>query len=96
MKKDYLKDSVQLGSVVGEIFLLDKKELIENILNKKQKEEIFEKIYESYKRSEKNITFEFYSDDFFDIISDLNILKKYFKKETNMSIKGIFWEKYIS
>ena len=89
MKKDYLKNSVQLGSIVGEIFLLDKKELIENILNKKQKEEIFEKVYESYKRSEKNITFEFYSDDFFDIISDLNILKKYFKKETNMSIEDL-------
>ena len=89
MKKDYLKDSVQLGSIVGEIFLLDKKELIENILNKKQKEEIFEKVYESYKRSEKNITFEFYSDDFFDIISDLNILKKYFKGEANMSIEDL-------
>lgn len=89
MKKDYLKNSVQLGSIVAEMLLLDKKELIENILNKKEKEEIFEKVYESYKRSEKNITFEFYSDDFFDIISDLNILKKYFKGEANMSIEDL-------
>ena len=89
MKKDYLKKSVQLGNVVAEIFLLDKKELVENILNKKEKEEIFERVYESYKRSQKNIAFEFYSDDFFDIISDLNILKEYFKGETNMSIEDL-------
>ena len=89
MKKDYLKDSVHLGSVVTEMLLLDKKELIGNILNKTEKEKIFEKVYESYKRSQKNIAYEFYSDDFFDIISDLNILKEYFKEETNMSIEDL-------
>lgn len=89
MKKDYLKNSVQLGNVAVEIFLLDKKELIENILNKKEKEKIFEKVYESYKRNQKNIAYEFYSDNFHDIISDLNILKEYFKEETNMSIEDL-------
>lgn len=89
MKKNYLKNSVQLGSIVAEIFLLDKKELIKNILNQKEKEEIFEKVYEGYKRSQKNIAYEFYSDDFHDIISDLNILKEYFKQETNMSIEDL-------
>ena len=79
MKKDYLKNSVQLGSIATEMLLLDKKELIENILSQKEKEEIFEKVYENYTRSQKNIAYEFYSDDFFDIISDLNILKEYFK-----------------
>ena len=89
MKKDYFKNSVQLGSIVTEILLLNKKELIENILSKKEKEEIFEKLYESYKGSQKNITYEFYSDDFFDIISDLNILKEYFNQETDMSIEDL-------
>ena len=79
MKKDYLKNSVQLGSIATEMLLLDKKELIENILSQKEKEEIFEKVYESYKRNQKNIAYEFYSDNFHDIISDLNILKEYFK-----------------
>lgn len=89
MKKDYLKNSVQLGSIAVEMLSLDKKELIENILNKKEKEEIFEKVYESYKRNQKNIAYEFYSDNFHDIISDLNILKEYFKEETNMSIEDL-------
>lgn len=68
---------------------MDKKELIENILNKKEKEEIFEKVYESYKRNQKNIAYEFYSDNFHDIISDLNILKEYFKEETNMAVEDL-------
>lgn len=89
MKNEQLKNSVQLGSIVVEMLLLDQKELVENILNKKEKEEIFEKAYESYKRSRKNITYEFYSDDFHDIISDLNILKGYFEGETNMSIEDL-------
>lgn len=96
MKKDYLKNSVQLGNVVAEIFLLDKKELIENILNKKEKEEIFEKVYESYKRNQKNIAYEFYSDNFHDIISDLNILKEYFKQETNMSIEDLNNDNFVN
>lgn len=96
MKKDYLKDSVHLGSVVTEMLLLDKKELIGNILNKTKKEKIFEKVYESYKRSQKNIAYEFYSDDFFDIISDLNILKEYFKKETNMSIEDLNNDSFVN
>ena len=87
--KSDLKNSVQLGNVAVEIFLLDKKELIENILNKKEKEKIFEKVYESYKRNQKNIAYEFYSDNFHNIISDLNILKEYFKEETNMSIEDL-------
>ena len=89
MKKDYLKNSAQLGSIAPEMLLLDKKELIENILNKKEKEEIFEKVYESYKRNQKNIAYEFYSDNFHDIISDLNILKEYFKEETNMAVEDL-------
>lgn len=89
MKNDYLKNSVQLGSIVVEMLLLDQKELVENILNKKEKEEIFEKAYESYKRSQKNITYEFYSDDFHDIISDLNTLTKYFKGEANITIETV-------
>ena len=96
MKKDYLKNSVQLGSIVAEMLLLDKKELIENILNKKEKEEIFEKVYEGYKRSQKNIAYEFYSDDFHDIISDLNILKEYFKEETNMSIEDLSNDGFVN
>ena len=89
MKKDYLKNSAQLGSIATEMLLLDKKELIENILNKKEKEEIFEKVYESYKRNQKNIAYEFYSDNFHDIISDLNILKEYFNEETNMAVEDL-------
>ena len=96
MKNDYLKNSVQLGSVVAEMLLLDKKELIENILNKKEKEEIFEEVYEGYKRSQKNIAYEFYSDDFHDIISDLNILKEYFKEETNMSIEDLSNDGFVN
>lgn len=96
MRKDYLKDSIQLGSIVTEILLLNKKELVENILNKKEKEEIIEKVYESYKRSQKNITYEFYSDDFHDIISDLNILKEYFKEETNMSIEDLDNDEFVN
>ena len=96
MKKDYLKNSVQLGSIATEMLLLDKKELIENILNKKEKEEIFEKVYEGYKRSQKNIAYEFYSDDFHDIISDLNILKEYFKEETNMSIEDLSNDGFVN
>lgn len=72
------------------------KELIGNILNKKEKEEIFEKVYESYKRSQKNIAYEFYSDDFHDIISDLNILKEYFKGETNMSIEDLDNDEFVN
>ena len=76
--------------------MLDKKELIENILNKKEKEEIFEKVYESYKRNQKNIAYEFYSDNFHDIISDLNILKEYFKEETNMSIEDLNNDNFVN
>lgn len=96
MKNDYLKNSVQLGSIVVEMLLLDQKELVENILNKKEKEEIFEKVYEDYKRSQKNIAYEFYSDDFHDIISDLNILKEYFKEETNMSIEDLNNDSFVN
>ena len=98
MKKDYLKNSVQLGSIVTEMLLLDQKELIENILSKKEKEkeEIFEKVYENYKRSQKNIAYEFYSDDFHDIISDLNILKEYFKEETNISIEDLDNDEFVN
>ena len=96
MKKDYLKNSTQLGSVVVEMLLLNKKEMVENILNKKEKEEIFEKVYEGYKRSQKNIAYEFYSDDFHNIISDLNILKEYFKEETNMSIEDLNNDSFIN
>ena len=96
MKKDYLKNSVQLGSIATEMFLLDKKELIENILSQKEKEEIFEKVYENYKRNQKNIAYEFYSDDFHDIISDLNILKEYFKEETNMSIEDLNNDSFVN
>lgn len=96
MKKDYLKNSVQLGSIVTEILLLNQKELVEKILNKEEKEEIFEKVYEDYKRSQKNIAYEFYSDDFHDIISDLNILKEYFKEETNMSIEDLNNDDFVN
>ena len=96
MKKDYLKNSVQLGSIATEMLLLDKKELIENILSQKEKEEIFEKVYESYKRNQKNIAYEFYSDNFHDIISDLNILKEYFKEETNMPIEDLNNDNFVN
>lgn len=93
---DYLTSSNQLESIVAEILLLNKKELIENILNKKEKEEIFEKVYESYKRSQKNIAYEFYFNNFHDIIFDLNILKEYFKEETNMSIEDLNNDSFVN
>lgn len=93
---DYLKNSNQLESIATETLLLNQKELIENILNKKEKEKIFEKVYESYKRSQKNIAYEFYSNNFHDIISDLNILKEYFKEETNISIEDLGNDDFVN
>lgn len=89
MKKDYLKNSNQLGAIATEMLLLNKKELIENILNKEKKEEIFEKAYQRYKENQKNIIYEFYSNDFSNIISDLNILIEYFKKEINITFERL-------
>ena len=83
-------------NIAVETLLLNQKELVENILNKKEKEEIFEKVYESYKRSQKNIAYEFYSNNFHDIISDLNILKEYFKEEINMSIEDLCNDDFVN
>lgn len=77
MKKDYLKNSNQLGTIATEMLLLNKSELIENILSEKEKEEIFENVYQRYKENQKNI------------ISDLNSLTEYFKGETNITIKTV-------
>ena len=93
---DYLTSSNQLENIAAETLLLNQKELVENILNKKEKEEIFEKVYESYKRSQKNIAYEFYSNNFHDIISDLNILKEYFKEEINMSIEDLCNDDFVN
>ena len=89
MKKDYLKNSNQLGSIATEMLLLNKSELIEKILSEKEKEEIFEKAYQRYKENQKNIISEFYSNDFSNIISDLNSLTEYFKGETNITIETV-------
>ena len=37
MKKDYLKNSNQLGNIVTEMLLLNREKLIENILSGKEK-----------------------------------------------------------
>lgn len=76
MKKDYLKKSNQLGVIATEMLLLNKEELIENILSEKEKEEIFENACQRYKENQKNIISEYYSNDFSNIISDLNSLTK--------------------
>lgn len=89
MKKDCLKKSNQLGTIATEMLLLNKSELIENILGGKEKKEIFEEVYQRYKENQKNIISEFYSNDFHYIISDLNILTEYFKKETNITIERL-------
>lgn len=89
MEKDYLKNSNQLGAIATEMLLLNKKELIENILSGKEKEEIFEKAYQRYKENRKNIISEFYSNDFSNIVSDLNTLTEYFKGETNITIETV-------
>lgn len=96
MEIDLIKNSNQLESIATETLLLNQKELIENILNKKEKEEIFEKVYENYKRSQKNIAYDFYSNNFHDIISDLNILKEYFKEETNISIEDLGNDDFVN
>ena len=44
MKKDYLKNSNQLGNIVTEMLLLNREKLIENILSGKEKKEIFEEV----------------------------------------------------
>ena len=87
MKKDYLKKSNQLGVIATEMLLLNKEELIENILSEKEKEEIFENAYQRYKENQKNIISEYYSNDFSNIISDLNSLTKDSKKSPT-SISG--------
>ena len=46
MKKDYLKNSNQLGKIVTEMLLLNREKLIENILSGKEKKEIFEEVYQ--------------------------------------------------
>lgn len=89
MEKDYLKNSNQLGTIATEMLLLNKNELIENILNGKEKEEIFEKAYQRYKENRKNIISEFYLNDFSNIVSDLNTLTEYFKGETNITIETV-------
>ena len=96
MKKDCLKKSNQLGTIATEMLLLNKSELIENILGGKEKKEIFEKAYQRYKENQKNIIFEFYSNDFQDIIADLNILEEYFKEETNMAIKDLDNDDFVN
>ena len=63
MKKDCLKKSNQLGTIATEMLLLNKRELIENILSEKEKKEIFEEVYQRYKENQKNIISEFYSND---------------------------------
>ena len=89
MKKNYLKNSNQLGNIVSEILLLNQEELIKNILDGKEKKKIFEEVYKNYKGNQKNITSEFYSNDFHYIISDLNILKEYFGEKANISIEDL-------
>lgn len=89
MKKDCLKNSNQLGTIATEMLLLNKSELIENILSEKEKEEIFENVYQRYKENQKNIISEFYSNDFSNIISDLNSLTEYFKGETNITVESL-------
>lgn len=89
MKKDYLKKSNQLGVIATEMLLLNKEELIENILSEKEKEEIFENAYQRYKENQKNIISEYYSNDFSNIISVLNSLMEYFQKEINITIERL-------
>lgn len=96
MKKDYLKNSNQLGNIVTEMLLLNREKLIENILIGKEKKEIFEEVYQRYKENQKNIISEFYSNDFHYIISDLNILKKYFGEVANISMGDLDNDKFVN
>lgn len=96
MKKNYLKNSNQLGNIVSEILLLNQEKLIKNILDGKEKEKIFEEVYKNYKGKQKNITSEFYSNDFHYIISDLNILKEYFGQRANISMEDLDNDEFVN
>ena len=102
MKKDYLKKSNQLGVIATEMLLLNKEELIENILSEKEKEEIFENAYQRYKENQKNIISEYYSNDFSNIISDLNSLMEQMTVEKLYNFIKIYnendeiWEEFYN
>lgn len=95
-KKNYLKKSNQLGSIATEMFLLNQRETIENILNNEGKEKIFEKVYKNYRTNQKNIIYEFYCNNFDNIISDLNILKEYFGNEIELSLENLNNKNFVN
>lgn len=95
-KKNYLKKSNQLGSIATEMFLLNQKETIKNILNNEKKEKIFEKVYKNYRANQKNIIYEFYCNNFDNIISDLNILKEYFGNEIKLSLENLNNKNFVN
>ena len=95
-KKNYLKKANQLGSIATEMLLLNQRETIKNILNNEEKEKIFKKVYKNYKANQKSITYEFYCNNFDNIISDLNILKEYFRNEIELSLENLNNKNFVN